>query len=182
MGISSFPNFSERRISFRRKTWSAAEAKRLKTNPETLRKAERFFHENIPLTRAMGLRVVADTVHSFAVEAPVLLNHNHLQTAFGGSIFSIATLAGYGLLWMELQGTNAQIVIGSSSIRFLRPVREMIRAVCSRPEDNVLKKFKATLRDHGKARISLSVQVIEGGETAAHFEASFVALSGADSR
>src|SRR4051812_40651112 len=100
---------------------------------DPLRAAEEFFHAKIPLTRAMGLRVVPDAVHGFAIEASVALNYNHLHTAFGGSINAVATLAGYGLLWLELRDTNAHVVVAESSIRFLRPVRQVIRAICVRP-------------------------------------------------
>ena len=72
---------------------------------QALRATENFFHDKIPLTRAMGIRVVADDRHRFAIEAPVGLNHNHLQTAFGGSINAVATLAGYGFLWLEVRET-----------------------------------------------------------------------------
>ena len=51
----------------------------------------------------MGVRVVAHDENGFIVEAPVALNSNHLRTAFGGSINAVATLAAYGLLWLELR-------------------------------------------------------------------------------
>ena len=54
-----------------------------------LRDAEKFLHEQIPITRAMGLRVMANADDAFTVEAPVALNSNHLRTAFGGSINSV---------------------------------------------------------------------------------------------
>ncbi len=53
---------------------------------EILRDAEEFFHQKIPLTRAMGVRLVAASGDSFAIEAPVALNYNHLHTAFGSTI------------------------------------------------------------------------------------------------
>ena len=78
----------------------------------------------------MGLRVVAHGASGFVVEAPVALNSNHLRTAFGGSINAVATLAAYGFLWLELNDAAAHVVVAESSIRFLRPVRETIRAIC----------------------------------------------------
>ena len=39
-----------------------------------LREAEEFLHASIPLTRAMGVRVVADDAREFVVTAPVALN------------------------------------------------------------------------------------------------------------
>ena len=93
-----------------------------------LRQAQAFFHEQIPITRAMGVRVVANDENGFVIEAPVALNSNHLRTAFGGSINAVATLAAYGFLWLELNEAAAHVVVAESSIRFLRPVRETIRA------------------------------------------------------
>ena len=143
---------------------------------DVIRAAEKFFHERIPLTRAMGLRVVRDQAHGFAIEAPVALNYNHLHTAFGGSINAVATLAGYGFLWLALRDEAVQVVLGASSIRFLQPVRESIRAVCIEPEPGELAVFRERLRDKGKAGITLRVRVEENGILAADFEGEFVAL------
>jgi thioesterase domain-containing protein len=140
-----------------------------------LRLAEKFLHQQIPITRAMGLRVVANDENGFVVEAPVALNSNHLRTAFGGSINSVATLAAYGFLWLELNEAAAHVVVAESSIRFLRPVRETIRALCLRPAADELEGFRAQFAAKRKARIALRVNVIEASETAAEFQGSFVA-------
>ena len=145
--------------------------------PDALRVAEEFFHAKIPLTRTMGVRVVSDDAREFVVSAPVALNYNHLHTAFGGSINAVATLAGYGLLWMELRGEAAHVVVAESSMRFLRPIRETIRAVCAKPDPRELETFRSTLRAKGKAKIALRVRVEEQGTVAAKFQATFVALS-----
>ena len=123
----------------------------------------------------MGLRVVAHDDTGFTVEAPVALNSNHLRTAFGGSINAVATLAAYGFLWVELNDAAAHVVVAESSVRFLRPVRETIRATCLRPPARDLEMFAVQFREKRKARITLHVDVTENGETAAEFEGQFVA-------
>jgi thioesterase domain-containing protein len=141
--------------------------------------AEKYLHEEIPLTRAMGVRVVAYDDSACVVEAPVSLNSNHLRTAFGGSINAVATLAAYGLLWLELREPGGvHVVIAESSIRFLRPIRETIRAVCPRPGRKEWEAFRTRFASTGKARIALRVEVVEEGETAAEFQGTFVARSG----
>jgi thioesterase domain-containing protein len=145
---------------------------------DRLRAAEQFLHEQIPLTRAMGLRVVASNGKGFVIEAPVALNSNHLRTAFGGSINAVATLAAYAFLWLELNDASVHVVVAESSIRFLRPVRETIRAVCLRPGPDELAAFHSKFVAKRKARISLRVSVVEDGETAAEFQGSFAARSG----
>ena len=148
----------------------------LSLNEETLRGAEKFLHERIPLTLAMGVRVLPDQANGFAVEAPVALNHNHLQTAFGGSIDAICTLAGYTFLWLELRGDTVHVVIRESSIRFLKPIREHIRAVCDKTNGERLEAFRDLYQTTGKASIQLQVRAVEKGAVVARFEAVFVAL------
>ena len=136
--------------------------------------AEQYFHQQIPITRAMGLRVVAHDENGLVVEAPLALISNHLGTGFGGSINSVATLAAYGLLWLELKEPTLHVVVAESSIRFLRPVRETIRAICPRPDREVWKAFRVRLAEKGKAHLVLRVNVAEEGQAAAAFEGTFV--------
>jgi thioesterase domain-containing protein len=137
--------------------------------------AEEYFHQQIPITRAMGVRVVAHDESQFVIEAPVTLNSNHLGTAFGGSINAVATLAAYGLVWLGLRDQASHVVVAESSIRFLRPVHETIRAICPRPDSSDWAEFQTQFAGKGKARITLSVKVMEGGQTAAEFKGIFVA-------
>jgi thioesterase domain-containing protein len=139
--------------------------------------AEKYFHQQIPITRAMGVRVVARDENQFIVEAPVALNSNHLRTAFGGSINAVATLAAYGLLWLGLRDHAVHVVVAESAIRFLRPVRETIRAICLWPDQDEWAAFQTRFAEKGKARITLRVNVVEEGQTAAEFEGIFVARS-----
>jgi thioesterase domain-containing protein len=147
-----------------------------------LRQAEAFLHEKIPITRAMGVRVTR-LGNGFAVEAPVALNSNHLQTGFGGSINAVATLAGYALLWLELRDNPwCHVVVRESSIRFFRPVHKIIRAICVRPAQEEIDRFKATLVAKDRARLTLKVRIEEESKTAAEFEGTFVALKNGHGR
>ena len=137
--------------------------------------AEEYFHQQIPITLAMGVRVVAHDAEQFVLEAPVESNSNHLRTAFGGSINAVATLAAYGLVWIELKDRGAHVVVAESSIRFLRPVHETIRAVGRKPNPEEWAAFESQLAAKGKARVTLRVSVMDGSEMAAEFKGVFVA-------
>lgn len=142
-------------------------------NPNDLDRAEVFLHAKIPITRGMGIRVVPDG-ENFAIEAPVALNHNHLHTAFGGSINAVATLAAYAFLWLRL-GEGAHVVVRESAMRFVRPIRETIRARCEEPGAEELRAFDSALASKGKGSIKLRVVVEEHGDVAAEFSGTFVA-------
>jgi thioesterase domain-containing protein len=143
---------------------------------ETLSEITDFLHREIPITSAMGIRVTAFDDAALALEAPLSVNHNHLGTAFGGSLAAIATLAGYALLWLEMRDRSAHVVIRESAMKFRRPVRGDLRAVCRAPAADALDIFRETLARAGKARIELDVTIEESGEVAAEFHGTFVAV------
>ncbi len=140
------------------------------------RETERYLHAKIPLARAMGVEIENCGAAEFVLTAPLAPNHNHLGTAFGGSLAAIATLAGYGFLWILLGDRDSHIVIRDSSIRYHRPVRGRIRAVCVAPGIDIMEPFLAAFRAKGKARISLDVTIAEDGETCVSFTGEYVAL------
>lgn len=137
---------------------------------------ERLFHRQIPVTVAIGVQVVECDETGLVLTAPLAANHNHLGTAFGGSLSAVATLAGYGLLWSLLGDDQLHIVIRESSIRYLRPVRGEIRAVCKPPEAGALARFKAILEENGKSHVELAVEIIEDGQVCVEFRGNYVAI------
>lgn len=138
---------------------------------------ERFLHDQIPLSKAMGVRVESFDDGQLVLTAPLAPNHNHLGTAFGGSLSAIAVLAGYGSLWLQLDDRNAHIVVRRSSIQYHHPVRESIRAICKRPDAASLAAFRNQFSQKGRARLSLQVTIEEAGRVCVEFEGVFVALT-----
>ncbi|WP_415908651.1 YiiD C-terminal domain-containing protein [Oleiharenicola sp. Vm1] len=138
-----------------------------------------FLHEQIPLTRAMGLRAVEANAQRLVLEAPLEPNRNHLGTAFGGSLHAVPLLACYGALWMVLReaGIDGHVVVKRSNALYRAPATGVIRAVCARPAADAIATFLADLRRHDKARMELRA-VVEGapGKPAVEFDGSFVAV------
>ena len=140
---------------------------------------EAFLHEQIPLTRAMGLRVAECNAQRLVLEATLEPNRNHLGTAFGGSLHALPTLACYGTLWMVLReaGIDSHVVIKDSQISYRQPVKGTLRAVCERPPAAALAEFIAVLRRNLKAGMDLHAIVVgTDGKPAAEFSGRFVAL------
>lgn len=144
--------------------------------PVTPREIEQFFHAKIPLTAAMGVRVESYDTQRLILTAPLDANHNHLGTAFGGSLAALLILSGYGLLWLELGDAGSHIVVRQTSLDYRRPVRDPLRATCSRPPAEELAEFKETFARRGKARLELRAVVEQDGEVAVEFRGCFVAL------
>lgn len=137
---------------------------------------ERMIHEKIPITRAMGVSVEGWDAAGLRLAAPLEPNHNHLGTAFGGSLAAIATLAGYGLVWLELDDPGAHVVVRDSAIRYRRPVRGRIQVLAGRPEAPVIDAFREAFARDGRGRISLEVSVETDEGPAVTFTGTFVAM------
>jgi len=137
---------------------------------------EAFLHAKIPLSRAMEVRVAEATAQKLMLEAPLPPNRNHLETAFGGSLGALATLAGYTVLWAHLGDPHAHLVIRESRISYRNPVRSTLRATCFVPGEEVLAPFRQQFARHGKCRISLRVTIAGEEGVAVEFEGTFVAL------
>ncbi|MCA1568410.1 MAG: thioesterase domain-containing protein [Acidobacteria bacterium] len=137
---------------------------------------QELFYNVMPITRAMGVVVESYDGARLVLTAPLAANINHLGTAFGGSINTLAVLSGYGLLWIELQDAECHLVIRESAISYERPVRGELRAVCVRPEAEALTAFREKFQEKGKARIALDATIESEGRVAARFRGTFVAM------
>jgi thioesterase domain-containing protein len=137
---------------------------------------ERFLHEKIPLTVAMGVHVAECNESRLILTAPLAPNRNHLHTAFGGSLHALATLSGYGMLWWLLGEPDAHIVIRESTIRYLHPVPADLTAICDAPPAASMERFRRNLARKGKARIHLPARIERGDESVVEFEGIFIAL------
>lgn len=144
------------------------------------RELERYLHEHIPITNAMGVEVVrADELH-VALRAPLEPNLNHRNTAFGGSIGAVATLAAWSWLHVRARTLDfpVRLVIRTSHVEFLAPIDDEFEAICKAPSYEAYAKYRDALHRHGRARIALDVRVCQGEKLCATFTGSFVALRG----
>jgi thioesterase domain-containing protein len=137
-------------------------------------------HE-IPLSRAIGITALRYDATGLTLWAPLAPNTNHKSTAFAGSLSSVATLAGWGLVWLLLRerGLRGTIVIQESATAYRLPVRGDFTAVCARPQPEVLDAFIAAFRRKGKARLALSVTIADGERVSLAFDGRYVAFGGA---
>lgn len=143
----------------------------------TLDALEATLHHEIPLTRAMGVTVAGFDTAGLTLRAPLAPNLNHKHTAFGGSLATLATLAGWALLQLLLrEHPPATVVIQESTVNYLHPVASGFEARCALPPPDALDRFRRTLERRGVARIGLDVLIPSGNEIAVRFHGQFVAF------
>ncbi|WP_211234049.1 YiiD C-terminal domain-containing protein [Chitinilyticum litopenaei] len=137
---------------------------------------EQLLHEEIPLTRALGLTVTQAAPARVCLAAPLAPNINHKATAFGGSLYALAVLAGWGMIAVRLKaaGLQAHIVIQEAQIRYRQPVTDTLQAECHVPDEAAFARFLRIFARHGKARISLPVTMRGTAGEAVVFHGDYV--------
>lgn len=144
-----------------------------------LERLSAYLAQEIPLTRAMQVSVDDWDGQCLAVSAPLAPNLNHKATAFGGSLYALAVLAGWGLIVLRLwqEGLDCEVVVQSAEVEYLEPVNKRLAARCTLSDDKAWRKLLAQLRRRGRARITLH-PCVPGTETdALRMRARFVAIS-----
>ncbi len=109
----------------------------------------------IPLARAMQVRVEDYSSGYLRLGAPAEPNRNHFGIAFGGAIECLGTLAGWGLLWLELVDPGLRIVIQRAETTFREPLQGGLNAVVNRPAQSTWDRFQQQFEHRGRARLDL---------------------------
>jgi len=147
----------------------------------TAAEMEKYLHAHIPVSSAMGVRVVDAGPSPVVLEAPLGPNLNHRDTAFGGSVSTLAILAGWAHVHFRLRrdGRTVQTVIQRSSVEFLAPAASALRAMCRPADEAAWTRLTRALDRRGRGRVAVRVDVSADGQLVAEFEGSYVALAAA---
>jgi thioesterase domain-containing protein len=118
-----------------------------------------YLMAHIAPAHALGLTIVE--VEPLTIAAPLAANLNDKGTAFAGSLYSAAALAGWALLtrWCSAESIDAEVALHESSARFLAPARAPFRAMARAPGPADLEKLKRMLARSGRGRTEISVDV-----------------------
>jgi thioesterase domain-containing protein len=139
---------------------------------------QKYLHERIPISKAMGVEVVEATGNRVVLSAPLLRNINHKKTVFGGSASAVAMLSSWALIYIRLKSENInnQIVIHKSTMTFDRPIVDMFTATSIACAPSVWLKFINTLKQKNRARIKLISTLHCNGIRVGELEGDFVAI------
>lgn len=142
----------------------------------TIQELQSVLLRTIPLTQHIELRVISYEDGLLVLKAPLAPNINHQQTAFAGSLNALATLAGWGQVWLILKELDlpGDIVIQDSSCNYLRPVNNDFVAACYRPEQEQIARFTNGLKKKGIARLELSASIYSNDIVAVTFKGRYV--------
>lgn len=132
------------------------------------------YHRLIPISKAMGIAVKDYDGARLTLTAPLAANVNHQMSAFGGSLFSLAALAGWGLLQLKLTELrlDCNTVIAGGNVAYKRPVFADFDCICELPPD--WDTIAAGLAASGRASLELTPWITVADETAMTFSGKYV--------
>ena len=136
-------------------------------------------YRSMPPVAAMRLEIGGADAASLRLRAPLAAHGNDKGCAFGGSLVSLMTLAGWGVatLALERAGLHADVFVASSEVRYRAPLFADLEAVANAGVAE-LAAFVAALRDNGRASLSLDARVpLPGGVSACDMRSRSVAIA-----
>ena len=140
---------------------------------------QQYLHGRIPISAAMGVRVLEATPDKVVLSAPIGPNVNHRETVFGGSAAAVATLAAWSVLRLALQsqGRDVRLVIQRSEMDFEHPIPGDFTATALRPPVAEWSLFEQSLSRRNKARIAVRSELWLDQQRVGSFEGDFVAIA-----
>jgi thioesterase domain-containing protein len=131
------------------------------TQENISKKLKHFFIDHLPITQYMGLEVESYNGDTLILTAPLEPNVNDKQTAFGGSLYNMAVMACWGMIYLKTQEQHilCNQVVTEGSIKYIAPVEGRIRAICHAPSEEELTGFFEHFERKGKARINLEAAI-----------------------
>jgi thioesterase domain-containing protein len=115
----------------------------------------------MPPVAALGVRVTRCDAERVVLEAPLVRNVNDKACAFGGSLASLLTLAGWGALDSALhrRGIEAEVYVADSEVKYRAPLYADLVAEAAVPDDDALDALAVKLAERGRGGIHLDALV-----------------------
>ncbi|WP_105199299.1 bifunctional GNAT family N-acetyltransferase/hotdog fold thioesterase [Pseudoalteromonas sp. T1lg10] len=145
-------------------------------HPDWTQVLQNTWRESIPISDKMGIKVESYTDWQFSVVADLDANINVHNTMFAGSVYSMATLAGWGATYLALReaGKEGDIVLADANIKYLKPIKSLPRA---HVDQQVCEGCFEQLESDGKASYKVPVKIYDGDTLVGEFEGRFVVIA-----
>ncbi|QPG05959.1 YiiD C-terminal domain-containing protein [Salinimonas marina] len=144
-------------------------------HPKWCQELQNTWTDTIPITEHMGIKLHQYSGKTLETRASLNKNINVHGTMFAGSIFSLATLTGWGLLFLQLKERQLQgdIVLGDGDIHYHKPVTMKPRAICN--IESLQGKFSLVEKDK-KSRFTIQVDILDDESPVAEFKGVYWVL------
>ena len=125
----------------------------------------RAYTRNLAPVAAIQAGVAGYDDRCLRLDAPLAVNMNDKGSAFGGSMTSLMTYAGWGLVTLRLHqaGMQADVFVADSAVRYRKPLYADLHAMATLAPGESWEPFLATLAQRGRARIHVQARILSPG-------------------
>ena len=143
--------------------------------PQWCQELQALWQSQIPISDKMGIKINQYTGYRIEVSALFNANLNPNEFMFAGSIFTMATLAGWGFIWLLLKerGLQGNIILVDSHIRYSAPVTE--RPIAVTTLEHLHGDFDRITQGR-KGRVTVDVNVQCGKAVSSTFTGTYLVL------
>jgi thioesterase domain-containing protein len=134
----------------------------------------------MPPVAALQLQPAACDGEALRLRAPLAAHVNDKDCAFGGSLVSLMTLAGWGLVTLKLReaGLSADVFVADTRVRYRAPLYADLEARAWLATGQAWPDVAAALRAHGRVSVNIAACVLmPAGGDAVRAEARYVAIA-----
>ncbi|WP_372810548.1 YiiD C-terminal domain-containing protein [Litorivivens sp.] len=141
-------------------------------------KLTEFVQAHLPTARALEIEVADYDSESLTLRAPLGPSINDKHTAFGGSLYVVAVMAGWGMVYLRCReaGIDPNIVVAKGEIEYQAPVPTDIVASSIALEESEWDAFFQHFDERGKSKIELRTQVLQDGKPAVSFKGLYAII------
>ena len=138
-----------------------------------LKQLQSTWYQTIPVSQFMQITPVSFSGQHFSVTAPLAPNVNLHQTMFAGSIYTLMTLTGWGMVWLQQQLAKVEgdIVLADANVRYIAPITADPVARVDWVDTDL-----SALQRGKRVRINLTIELWCADKQCAVFEGRFVSL------
>ena len=146
---------------------------KLKAQNELVSQLVNTWYQTIPMSKAMIMKVCSYNSKHLLTTCDVNFNKNLHNTMFAGSIYTVATLTGWGWVYLQLQESRIEgdIVLADANIRYLAPIYDLAHGQVLK--ENVVGDT-IELQQKPRVRFNIKVQILSGEMIAAEFSGQYV--------
>jgi len=137
---------------------------------------QQVWHDTIPLSKAMNIKICHYDGKQLLTHCDGVFNKNLHNTMFAGSIYTLATLSGWGWVYLHLQKfkLKGDIVLAKANIEYHAPIKGIGYA---RVHEGSVEGDFSRLNQGKNARINLTAHLYSGDNIAATFTGSYAVLA-----
>ncbi len=119
---------------------------------------QKTWHSTIPLSKAMNIGISYFDREILVTHCDSEFNKNLHNTMFAGSIYALATLTGWGWVYLQLIENDGQgdIVLADANIKYFAPIEGVVSAKTS---VEAVKGDTKMLQKNKKSRFTIEVRV-----------------------